>query len=101
MKRRDFLKVAGAVSLTGCATTGASKARVVVIGAGYGGATAAKYIRLWDPAIDVVLVERETGFISCPLSNLVLGGSKSLDDLRRDYDGLRRHGVQMVRDEAI
>src|SRR5712691_1544112 len=100
MKRRDFLKIAGAVSVAGCAATTPSKARVVVIGGGYGGATAAKYIRMWDPAIDVVMVERETGFVSCPLSNLVLGGSKSLDDLRRGHDGLRKYGVQVVHDEA-
>jgi sulfide dehydrogenase [flavocytochrome c] flavoprotein subunit len=100
MKRRDFLKIAGAVSLAGCATTSPSKARVVVIGGGFGGATAAKYIRMWDPAIDVVMVERESAFISCPLSNLVLGGSKSLDDLTRSRDGLRKHGVQIVHDDA-
>ena len=56
MKRRDFLKLAAATALAGCATT-PSKARVVVIGGGFGGATAAKYIRMWDPLIDVVLVE--------------------------------------------
>jgi sulfite dehydrogenase len=100
MKRRDFLKLAGAVSLAGCATSTPGKARVVVVGGGYGGATAAKYIRMWDPSIDVVMVERENAFISCPLSNLVLGGSKSLDDLRRGYDGLRKYGVQVVNDEA-
>jgi sulfide dehydrogenase [flavocytochrome c] flavoprotein chain len=100
MKRRDFLKAGAALSLAACATPAPSKARVVVIGGGYGGATAAKYIRLWDPAIDVVMVERESAFISCPLSNLVLGGSKSLDDLRRNYDALRRYGVQVVHDEA-
>lgn len=100
MKRRDFLKMAGAVSLAGCAAMTASKARVVVIGGGYGGATAAKYIRMWDPAIDVVMVERESAFISCPLSNLVLGGSKSLDDLTRSRDGLRKYGVQIVHDDA-
>ncbi len=100
MKRRDFLKIAGAVSLAGCAATTPSKARVVVIGGGYGGATAAKYIRMWDPAIDVVMVERESAFISCPLSNLVLGGSKSLDDLTRSRDGLRKYGVQIVNDDA-
>jgi sulfide dehydrogenase [flavocytochrome c] flavoprotein chain len=100
MKRRDFLKMAGAVSLAGCATSTPGKARVVVIGGGYGGATAAKYIRMWDPSIDVVMVERENAFISCPLSNLVVGGSKSLDDLRRGYDGLRKYGVQLVNDEA-
>jgi sulfide dehydrogenase [flavocytochrome c] flavoprotein chain len=100
MKRRDFLKIAGAVSLAGCATTTPSKARVVVIGGGFGGATAAKYIRMWDPAIEVVMVERESAFISCPLSNLVLGGSKSLDDLTRSRDGLRKYGVQIVSDDA-
>jgi sulfite dehydrogenase len=100
MKRRDFLKLAGAVSLAGCAGAAPSKARVVVVGGGFGGATAAKYIRLWDPAIDVVLVERESLFTSCPISNLVLGGFKSMEDIRHGYDGLRRHGVTVVRDEA-
>jgi sulfite dehydrogenase len=100
MKRRDFLKVAGAVSLAGCATPTPSKARVVVVGGGFGGATAAKYIRLWDPSIDVVLIEREPAFISCPISNLVLAGYSNLQDITRNYDGLRRHGVQVVRDEV-
>ena len=100
MKRRDFLRMAGAISVAGCATTTPSKARVVVIGGGFGGATAAKYVRMWDPAIDVVMVERESAFISCPLSNLVLGGSKSLDDLTRSRDGLRKYGVQIVNDDA-
>lgn len=100
MKRRDFLKLAGAVSLAGCAGAAPSKARVVVVGGGFGGATAAKYIRLWDPSIDVVLVERESLFTSCPISNLVLGGFRSMDDIRHGYDGLRRHGVTVVRDEA-
>jgi len=100
MKRRDFLKLAGAVSVAGCATATPSKARVVVIGGGFGGATAAKYIRLWDPSIDVVLVERDASFVSCPISNLVLGGFTGMADITRGYDGLQRHGVQVVRDEA-
>ena len=101
MKRRDFLKLAGAASLAGCASTPPSKGRVVVIGGGFGGATAAKYIRMWDPAIEVVLVERESGFTSCPISNMVLGGYASFADLAHSYDGLRRHGVQVVQDEAL
>jgi sulfide dehydrogenase [flavocytochrome c] flavoprotein chain len=100
MKRRDFLKLAGAASIAGCATATPSKARVVVVGGGFGGATAAKYIRKWDPSIDVVLVERESSFVSCPISNLVLGGYSSLPDISRNYDALRRHGVQVVRDEV-
>jgi sulfite dehydrogenase len=101
MKRRDFLKLAGAVSLAGCASATPSKARVVVIGGGFGGATAAKYIRLWDPAIDVVLVERDAGFVSCPISNLVLAGYSNMQEISRGYDGLRRHGVTVVQDEAV
>jgi NADPH-dependent 2,4-dienoyl-CoA reductase/sulfur reductase-like enzyme len=100
--RRDFLKLTGAaaaLSAAGCATT-TPKARVVVIGGGFGGATAAKYIRMWDPAIDVVLVERANIFTSCPISNLVLGGSKKMEDIRHSYDGLRKYGVQVVFDEA-
>ena len=104
MKRRDFIKfagAAGAASLAGCATPGgAGKGRVVVIGGGYGGATAAKYLRMWEPGIEVVMVERAELFTSCPMSNLVLGGSRSIDEIRRGYDGLRRRGVRVVNDEA-
>ena len=102
MKRRDFLKVAAAASLTGCAGSAApSRARVVVIGGGFGGATAAKYLRMWDPSIDVVLVEREAQFTSCPISNLVLGGFTTMQDISHGYDGLRRRGVRVVRDDAV
>ena len=103
--RRQLLKLAGAagaLSLAGCAGMGggAPKARVVVVGGGYGGATAAKYLRLWDPAIEVVMVERENMFTSCPMSNLVIGGNRSLEEIQRGYDGLRRHGVKVVNDEV-
>ncbi len=101
MKRRDFLKLAGAIPVAGCAGATRSKARVVVVGGGFGGATAAKYIRMWDPSVDVVLVERESSFASCPMSNLVLAGFASLQDVSRpSYDSLRRHGVELVRDEV-
>ncbi len=103
--RRDFIKIGGAAALasvpflSGCATT-SGKARVVVVGGGFGGATAAKYIRMWDPAIEVVMVERSDAFVSCPLSNLVLGGSKSMADITHRYSGLQRHGVSVVHDEV-
>ena len=103
MKRRDFLGFAAAGSLAGlagCAANAPSKARVVVVGGGFGGATAAKYIRMWDSKIDVVLVEREPSFISCPISNLVLGGFTGMEDITRSIDSLERHGVRVVRDEV-
>ncbi len=72
----------------------------MVIGGGFGGATAARYLRLWDPSIEVTLVERSGEFTSCPMSNLVLAGFARMDEIRRSYDGLRRHGVQVVNDEV-
>ena len=72
---------------------------MVVVGAGYGGATAAKYLRLWsEGAIEVTLVEPSEAFISCPISNLVLGGSKTMADITVSYAGLDKHGVKRVRD---
>lgn len=104
MKRRDLLQAAGAaVVLAGCATVAPrAKAHVVVIGGGYGGAAAARYVRLWSGGeVDVTLVEPNGTFISCPLSNLVLGGSRALGDLTHGYDALAsRHGIRIVRDSA-
>jgi sulfide dehydrogenase [flavocytochrome c] flavoprotein chain len=104
--RRGFLKAGSAsvalAALGGCATTPGGGPKVVVVGAGYGGATAAKYIRMWsDGKVDVTLVEREAEFVSCPLSNLVIGGSKQLADITVGYSGLDKWGVRRVRDEAI
>ena len=105
MDRRQFLKAASvgvaATGLAGCATAPeAAKARVVVVGGGYGGATAAKYVRLFDPQVDVTLVEPNEAFVSCPLSNLVLGGFKTMADITTPYTGLARYGVKVVRDSA-
>ena len=107
MERRSFLQSSAGLALLGltaCASSSIpAKAKVVVIGGGYGGATAAKYVRmLSDYKVDVVLIEPDATFISCPLSNLVVGGSKQLADLTRPYDALtRKHGVTVVRDTAM
>jgi len=105
LNRRQILLagVAGTTaSLAGCASvvTGKPIAHVVVIGGGFGGATAAKYIRLWEPRIEVTLVERNPEFISCPISNLVVAGYRQLSEITLPYDGLAKHGVKLVRDEA-
>ena len=106
MQRRSLLQAGAALGVLGlgaCATTSApSKARVLVVGGGYGGATAAKYVRLLsDYKIDVVLVEPQSAFVSCPVSNLVLGGSKTLADITTPYDQLRkRHGITVVKDSV-
>jgi sulfide dehydrogenase [flavocytochrome c] flavoprotein subunit len=107
MKRRQFIQTASTASalgslgwVSGCATTAGSGPKVVVVGGGYGGATAAKYVRMWsDYGIEVTLVEPNATFISCPMSNLVLGGTKSMAEITTPYDNLsRRHGVKVVRD---
>ena len=74
---------------------------MVVIGGGYGGATAARHIALARAGIHVTLVEPGEAFVSCPLSNLVLGGSREMRDITRSYDGLRRRGIRVVRDRAM
>ena len=108
MQRRQLIQsaalstVLGAAGLsTGCASSsGQNGPKVVVVGGGYGGATAAKYVRMWsDQQINVTLIEPNAAFVSCPISNLVLGGSKTMADITTPYDNLsRRHGVTVVRD---
>ena len=109
MKRRHLLQLGLAVGASPAllghsvfAQTAASKAQVIVIGGGYGGATAAKYIRvLSNYNIPVLLIEPQSDFISCPMSNLVIGGSKSLSDITTSYDALtQKHGVKVIRDRV-
>jgi len=105
MNRRHFLGVSSGASLgllAGCASNpiNISKANVVVVGGGYGGATAAKYIRLFsNNSAQVTLIEPNTEFISCPMSNLVVGGHTSIANLSTPYDNLsKRHGIKVVKD---
>ena len=111
LQRRALLQSGaafGLVGLAGCAGMSGnpagipSNAKVVVIGGGYGGATAAKYVRLLSGnKIDVVLIEPQAAFVSCPISNLVLSGGKQLADLTTPYDGLtKNHGITVVKDYA-
>ena len=95
----------GGLSLAGCATgpgaaSGPSIGRVVVVGGGFGGATAARYLRMWGGNVDVTLVERNPQFISCPISNLVVGGYKQMADLTGGYDSLKALGVKVVQGEV-
>ncbi|PTD96053.1 FCSD flavin-binding domain-containing protein [Pseudothauera lacus] len=112
LNRRDFLKSAGAIAagstvlggLAGCATSGGGKGgHVVVVGGGYGGATVAKYLRMWSKgSVAVTLVERNAQFISCPISNLVIAGQKTLADITVSYDNLKsKWGVKVIQDEVL
>ena len=110
IQRRRFVQTLGAGSavgaaslMAGCAATGSGGAnigKVVGSGGGYGGATAAKYLRLFsEGTVDVTLVEPNAAFVSCPISNLVLGGYKTMNDITTPYDNLqKRHGIKIVKD---
>ncbi len=111
ISRRDFVKLLGtsgaasALGLTaGCETAPKSaKAapRVVVVGGGFGGATCAKYLRIYDPTLNVTMIEQNANFITCPGSNWVLGGMRTMADITHSYDSLRsKHGVNVMHDRV-
>ena len=113
VSRRAFVSAVGA-GLTGLAVSGLAGCaatlrgdiapktgrRVVVVGGGWAGATAAKYVRLEDPSIEVILLEPNRQFVSCPFSNLVVSGVWTIERLTFGYDGLRRHGVRIIHEAA-
>ncbi len=105
LPRRRLLGAGAALAastLAGCAgvSSGPSIGRVVVVGGGYGGATAARYLKLWGGTVEVTLVERNAAFVSCPISNLVLGGYKQMADITRSYAPLQAAGVKLVQSEV-
>lgn len=107
MNRRHFMgQSAAALGLlagfSSQARANLQKAEILVIGGGYGGATAAKYLRLFsNNTARVTLIEPNAAFISCPLSNLVVGGSRSLSEITSSYENLRtRHGVKIIQDSV-
>lgn len=103
--RRDFVKAAGISAsvafLPASARAQSAAGRVVVIGAGFGGGTTAKYLRMWSPDAQVTLVEPNLTYHSCVMSNLYYPGSIPLDFLQTSYDGLVRRGVDLVRDSVV
>jgi sulfide dehydrogenase [flavocytochrome c] flavoprotein subunit len=104
LNRRDFVKAAGAATAVGLVgmphlALGAAK-KVVVVGGGTGGATAAKYIKRLDSTIDVTVVEPNEVYYTCYFSNEVLSGERSIESIQVNYDGLKAHGIKMVFDSA-
>ncbi|MBF0268912.1 MAG: FAD-dependent oxidoreductase [Alphaproteobacteria bacterium] len=100
ISRRTFnglLGAAGAVSTFGIAGCTTGSERVVVIGGGFGGATAAKYLKRYNPALDVTLIDAEKTHFTCPFSNAVLAGMFPMSFIERKFDALSaKHGVKVV-----
>ena len=105
--RRHFLAHGAAgLSLLGgfssFARAGLDKAQILVIGGGFGGATAAKYLRLFsNNTANVILIEPNASFLSCPMSNFVVAGMRSMADITTPYDSLtKHHGIKLIRDSV-
>lgn len=108
INRRGFLKITGALSGSGLlpgsllAAGKAGKAKVVVIGGGFGGATAAKYLRILDPDIEVTLIEPKKAYATCPGSNWVIAGLRNMDSITHSYENLsKKHGVNVIHDWVV
>ena len=108
--RRGFLKsgagLAASAALPACTTLPETPrkplGRVMIIGAGFGGSTCAKYLRLWSAGrIEVLLVDRDPMFVSCPGSNLVLSGVRSMAEISHSRNRLREYGIQVLNDDVI
>lgn len=107
MDRRTFLLSTGAVlamwpgSVSALSPPAKPKARVIVIGGGMGGATMAKYMRLWGDGVNVTLVERNPQYVSSIMSSLVLTGQRTMPSLTFGYDALQsRYGVEVLIDDV-
>jgi len=105
--RRHFLAHGAAgLSLLGgfssFARASLDKAQILVIGGGFGGATAAKYLRLFsNNTANVILIEPNASFLSCPMSNFVVAGMRSMADIASPYDSLtKHHGIKLIRDSV-
>ncbi len=102
VNRRTFIQATGVAAAAGVAgmpnvVLGASK-KVVVVGGGPGGATCARYLRIFDPGIEVTLIEPNKHYHTCFMSNEVIGGKRSIEQIRFGYDGLKKAGVNVVHD---
>ncbi len=75
--------------------------RVIIVGGGFGGATAARYIKRFNPAIQVTLIEPAKTFYTCPFSNMVLGGLRQMEQIAHRYDNLKAFGIEVVHDLVI
>uniref|UniRef100_UPI0040489C65 FCSD flavin-binding domain-containing protein n=1 Tax=Algoriphagus sp. TaxID=1872435 RepID=UPI0040489C65 len=105
LNRRYFLSLAAGTTaaLAAPAIIGMAKPRVIVIGGGAGGATAARYIAKDSKgAIDVTLVEPSRTYYTCFFSNLYLGGVRTMESLAHSYGKLAsENGINVVHDWAV
>jgi len=100
LSRRALLGAAAFLAAPVTLRAQGSTARLLVIGGGFGGASAANFARRAYPWLEVTLVEPKTTFVTCPYGNLVIAGVRQIGDISHNYDGLRARGVRVVHDWA-
>jgi NADPH-dependent 2,4-dienoyl-CoA reductase/sulfur reductase-like enzyme len=102
LDRRQFLlaaaAIAGASSLSAAPSVAKARPKVVIVGAGFGGAACARYLKLWEPRVEVTLIEPNAQFVSCPMSNTVIAGLNKLEDITFPYRYLQAQVDQFVPD---
>lgn len=96
--RRALLGAAPALLAAPAFAQNQGQARLVVVGGGFGGASAARFARMTYPWLEVTLIEPKTRFVTCPYGNLVLAGTRRLEQISHGYDGLRARGINVVHD---
>ena len=105
MQRRRFLK-AGALAAAGvwsrplAATPSLRKARVIIIGAGFAGASCALHLCRLNRTLNVILIDPDEDYITCPMSNEAMVGLRSIQSITVSRSGLVRAGVRFVRDQV-
>jgi sulfide dehydrogenase [flavocytochrome c] flavoprotein subunit len=100
MLPRRALLAAGALLAAPAPLRAQAAMRLVVIGGGFGGASAANFARRTYPDVQVTLVEPQRSFVTCPYGNLLLAGERQIGQITHSYDGLRARGVTVVHDRA-
>ena len=102
LRRRHVLAaIAASALLPGRTLAAEPNSRLVVVGGGFAGATLARSVKRLSPEITVVLIEARERYVSCPMSNLVIAGRRSLAAQTFDYRGLEAAGVEVVRGMAV
>lgn len=107
INRRQFGKITGAAGIAGAGMScfgrfaiAQGTAKIVIVGGGAGGATAAHHLKKGEPNLDVTLIEANPTYSSSFFSNLYIGGLRTLDSLNHDYEGLTKLGINVVADYA-
>lgn len=109
LNRRHFIKLLAQAGVTTAASSlwlpsalfAKTAAHVVIVGGGFGGSVCAKYIKLYDPSINVTLIEPNKEFITCPFSNTVIAGINKMNFITHSYDQLaKKYGIKVIHSMA-